>query len=162
MSTIRPAERRDVPRIVALWSALMENGRRADPRWMASAAAPGILTKWAWSSWIERDPFPEVWVAEVDGEVVGFIEGSVQIASRLVEMPSLAVIHSAWVEPAHRRKGLGRALVEAFVGAAQASGTRVVEVSTLALDGPANAFWRGVGFGDWRVTLRRDLLPPPG
>ena len=36
------------------------------------------------------------------------------------------------------------------------AGVDAVEVGTLALDDRAVAFWSAVGFGPWRVTLRRD------
>jgi ribosomal protein S18 acetylase RimI-like enzyme len=51
---------------------------------------------------------------------------------------------------------VGRALVAQARAHARAEGIDSIEVGTLALDERAVSFWRSMGFGDWRVTLRSD------
>ena len=75
----------------------------------------------------------EVWVAEVDGRVAGFLAGSVGEEG--------GEITWIYVDPALYRRGVGRALVEHFV--ALAGGPVELEV----LDGnAARAFYEALGF----------------
>lgn len=152
---VRPAERRDLPRILDLWEQLMDNGHARDGRWTPSAEARGVMESWASDLWLPRDPFPLGWVAD-DGGVVAYLDGHPTFSSPVMSGPRTATIGNLWVDPAWRRRGVGRALVDAFVAAASEAGYPVIEVGTLTLDTRAVAFWRAMGFGDWRVTLRRD------
>ena len=75
----------------------------------------------------------EVWVAEVDGRVAGFIAGSVG--------PDGGEITWIYVDPSLYRRGIGRTLVEHFV--ARSGGPVELEV----LDGnAARAFYESLGF----------------
>lgn len=75
----------------------------------------------------------EVWVAEFDGRVAGFIAGSVGEAG--------GEITWIYVDPQLYRRGIGRALVEHFT--ARAGGPVELEV----LDGNrARAFYESLGF----------------
>jgi N-acetylglutamate synthase-like GNAT family acetyltransferase len=95
----------------------------------------------------------DVWVADVDGHVVGCM---------LLERryPGSGEIHYAGVRPERRRQGLGRQLVEAvFAGA----GVPVIEVKTLDASSSyepyvaTRAFWEAMGF------LQIDCIDPlPG
>lgn len=67
------------------------------------------------------------WIAEVDDErgrvrVVGFLVGYVSPADR-----TLGVIQAVGVDPSHRRSGIGRVLVTAFIEDARAAGVTAVE-----------------------------------
>jgi len=71
----------------------------------------------------------EVWVAELDGEVAGFIAGTPDEITWM------------YVDPARQRQGVGRALIGHVL--ARASGPVRLEV----LDGnPARAFYERLGF----------------
>lgn len=72
----------------------------------------------------------------------------------MLELPPTLVITDAVVDAEHRRAGIGRALVDAVRRLADQQGFPALEVGTLTLDGRAVGFWRSMGFGDWRVTLR--------
>jgi GNAT superfamily N-acetyltransferase len=153
---IRAVERRDLKRAVEMWAALMENAGIHDPRWKLVEKAPDSMRRWAEDLWLVYDPFPHAWVADVDGELVGWLDGHPSNPSPVLDLPRGATIGNLWVEPAWRRRGLGRRLVEAFVARAAAAGYTDIEVGTLARDRNAVAFWREQGFGDWLLVLRRD------
>jgi ribosomal protein S18 acetylase RimI-like enzyme len=75
----------------------------------------------------------QVWVAEYEGRVAGFIAGSVDQEG--------GEITWIYVDPALYRRGIGRALVEHFI--ARAGGPVELEV----LDGnAARAFYESLGF----------------
>jgi len=154
---IRVVERRDLKRAVEMWAALMEHGETCDPRWKLAEGARDSMRRWAEELWLGVDPFPHAWVADADGELVGWLDGHPSNPSPVLDLPFGATIGNLWVAPAWRRRGIGRRLVEAFVGRAAAAGYADIEVGTLARDTSAVAFWRSQGFGDWLVILRQGV-----
>jgi GNAT superfamily N-acetyltransferase len=82
------------------------------------------------------------WVAlDHAGHPIGFL-----IGYRSHDSPAEAVVHLVGVDPNHRRRGIGRALVDAFLAW---DGTAAVDtVIAVAWPGepPAIAFFRALGF----------------
>jgi ADP-ribose pyrophosphatase YjhB (NUDIX family)/GNAT superfamily N-acetyltransferase len=98
-------------------------------------------------------PALEVLVAEVEGEVVGFL--GLSFATGLAGVRGL--IGELAVDPAHRRKGIGASLVEAAVRLARARGCSRLLVDTSRANEPARAFYRACGFpADGIAPLRVD------
>ena len=80
------------------------------------------------------------WVAVTHGEPAGYVA-----ASRIGDV--LWLVQLA-VDPAHGRRGLGRALVETVIGHARSTGCSVVMLSTFR-DVPFNRPWyRRLGFAE--------------
>jgi len=105
-------------------------------------------------------------VAEEDGEVVGFLCGFLSQS-----YPEQAYVHFVGVRLDHRGGGLGRDLYERFFAAARAAGRHVVRCVTAPVNEASIAFHRRLGFeieaeavdydgaGEARVLLRKRLLP---
>jgi putative acetyltransferase len=105
-----------------------------------------------------------LWVADVDGEVVGCVAfepwGEDEGGSR-ARMKRLYVLRD------HRGKGLGRALCEAVMEGARAAGHKVMILDTTQGMKEARALYRALGFTEWEpdyespcrgtVYMRRDL-----
>ena len=82
------------------------------------------------------------WIAEdATGQPIGFA-----IGYRSQDHPNEAILHLVAVHPSHRRRGIGRALVESFL--ADVSAARVSTVTALAWPGEpgAIAFFRALAF----------------
>ena len=152
-NAIRVLTRQDLPAVLRLWMALMQTGERADARFEPVPDAPRVIETYARDMWTRTTPFPHGFVAENDGEVVGFLAGIPVRVVPILNAEPTAQITDIWVEPAHRRSGLGRALVSRFQMECRAAGYAHFDVSTLAADARAMAFWRDLGFGDWTVNL---------
>jgi ribosomal protein S18 acetylase RimI-like enzyme len=89
------------------------------------------------TSWLAVDPA---------GRPIGFL-----IGYRSPDHPTDAIIHLVGVHPNHRRRGIGRALVDAFRAGVEGNGVEgdgVATVTALAWPGepPAIAFFRALGF----------------
>jgi len=151
---IRPAQRPELPELIHLWEQLMIDGETADPSYRRAPEATDRMRHYM-SSWFEDPSFTRCLVADSVG-LVGFIQGAPVAPLGILDLPPTARIGDLWVSPAHRRQGLGRKLVEAFVERATAAGFLRTEVGTLVRDERAVAFWRSLGFVDRNVILARD------
>ncbi len=154
--TLRPMERKDLEAVLDMLVALNATGHQADPRYRMADSGRAAMRQHMLDRWFGIfHPIPVGWVAEVGAAPVGFVAGMVLPPSAIIAAPPTARIGDMWVDPGHRRRGLGRRLVEAFVDSAHRAGIANVEVGTLAKDDRAVAFWRSLGFGDWKVILTR-------
>ncbi len=90
-----------------------------------------------------------------DGERAGFLISRV-VPDWPEEHRSVGEVIECYVAPAFRRRGVGRATVEAWLARQRADGVDLVEASVLSLNTPALAFWERMGFEVRAVqTLRR-------
>jgi len=97
-------------------------------------------------------PRAEVLLADRDGEAVGFAL-FFHTFSTFACAPGL-YLEDLYVRPAHRRLGIGRALLERVAGIAQARGCRRLEWAVLDWNSPAIDFYRRLGaraMDDWTV-----------
>lgn len=135
----RPAEA-DYPGIAA----------RVDD-WWDGRVLHGLLPRlwfrhFAGTSWIAEFEAREG-TADVAGFLVGFISPG---------HPDRAVIQAIGVQPSHRRTGIGRALVEAFVNDARTAGVEVVETLLWPGNRRALPFLAALGF---RIDPDADFRP---
>ena len=68
-----------------------------------------------------------------------------------------AEITDLYVAPSRRRRGCGRALVDAATRWASGRGAERVEVHVSPRNPEAQAFWRAAGYGDHMSVLHRRL-----
>lgn len=153
---VRVATRSDLDSIADLLQALATQGQGADARFRPVANVREVLRSEARDRWFGRFlPFPCCWVAEQRGTIVGMVGGAPMAVHPGYQIDATARLEHLYVVSEARRRGIGRQLVKAFEQAADAAGYPRLEVSTLAADGQAVAFWRALGFGPWMVTLAR-------
>ena len=98
------------------------------------------------------------WAARLDpgGRVAGVAIGIVS-----PDEPTTAILHLVAVDPAHRRGGIGRELVDRFVGDARAAGARRVLTTAWPDDRPTLRFLEAVGFSLVAPPDRQRLYGTP-
>jgi len=142
--TLRPAEPRDVDAVVALIVELAEFEQLSHLLEVTSAKlAPQLFGP---------RPAAECVVAEVAGEVVAFALFFSNFSTFLAR-PGL-YLEDLYVRPAHRGKGLGRALLGHLGRLAAERGCGRFEWSVLDWNADAIAFYEKVGatvMPDWRI-----------
>jgi GNAT superfamily N-acetyltransferase len=112
---------------------------------------------------LERVGSERVWVAELEGRVVGFTSLVPDAERPVAELEPIVVAREA------RGAGVGRLLAERVVSAARDLGLRRLDVRPAARNEPAIAFFHDLGFGtlgqlelmlylqepkDWPVRIR--------
>jgi len=145
MVTIRRAWEEDVDSLVPLKASVhaLHVARRPD---VFKTMRPDQVAAWL----RERlaDEATRVWMAEDDGEPVGYVlaarrereETSFRNARRWCEIDEVAV------ETTCRRRGIARALVERALAQAQEWGVDAVELSSWDFSEPAQAAFARLGF----------------
>jgi ribosomal protein S18 acetylase RimI-like enzyme len=132
---VRPAQPADVPALMRLKLKLAE-GENSQHAVRASAAA------WLRDGFGGRAGFC-AFVAEEDGAVVGMATCSQRVITGW-DGPVI-FLQDLFVEPAHRRRGIARALTARVAAYARQLGSPIVEL-TVRSDNPAQSFYRENGF----------------
>jgi ribosomal protein S18 acetylase RimI-like enzyme len=100
-----------------------------------------------------------LYVAECDGTVIGVV----QVGARSTpDIPLLvprryAVVETLAVLAAHRRVGVGRALMERAQRWTAEHGMTEIELNVWEFNRDAIAFYQALGYGTVRRTMHRDL-----
>ncbi len=140
-----------------LWAALVEYHRQLDPD--LPPAVPQGARRYA-RRLLDRldDPMSRVLVAEVDGAVVGYVLGVVvDLAPEMFAQEASGFLADIFVDEAHRRAGVGRALVAALVKWFHERGLHYYEWHVAARNPAGVAFWRSVGGREVMLRMRAEV-----
>ncbi len=98
-------------------------------------------------------------VARIDGEVVGFAVGVMRGApeSMFAKETKYLYLDRIAVDPAFRRKGIGRRLVQALLDHARQAGLSQVVLDTWEFNDEARSFFESMGFEPQMERLAREL-----
>jgi GNAT superfamily N-acetyltransferase len=104
-----------------------------------------------------RDPVAALFVCEDPGGLAGFCSVRVERAPELLAESARAEIGELGVRSPCRRRGIGRALVEAACAWARSQGAERVQARVVARNAEARAFWRALGYEAFVDVLQRRL-----
>jgi GNAT superfamily N-acetyltransferase len=144
----RPAVAADIPALVAAYEWLFAPPGITPPRWDPERAAEALARA------IASDRC-EVLVAEADGAIAGFCTAYLDLES--VRFGPRAWVEDLAVDPSHRSRGLGKALLDAAKDWARAHGATHLELDSGEARADAHRFyereapaWRSICFG-WEL-----------
>jgi ribosomal protein S18 acetylase RimI-like enzyme len=159
MIAVRPAELADAPAIAELAAAVHVAHATALPDVFQSADAPPVGP--ADVVRLVAAAGPLFLVAHRDGAFAGYARAELQDepATAFKRASRVLHVHEMGVAPAHRRHGVGRALLRAVRAAARAHGARGVSLDVYAFNEGARAFYAREGFAAFRERLVAPVEP---
>lgn len=142
---VRKAEREDIPRISVLWALWV---RSVDPE----NGNPDIDAFVDFQMRIMGLPEFHYFVAEVDGRMVGFVNGFIDVQPSTGK--KIGCSEQLYVLPEFRGSQVGGMLFRRMVESANESGA---EVLALQCRPEKKDFWEKKGFKVKKITLEKDL-----
>lgn len=151
---IRPVKEADADRVGELWKALIQHHRMLDEA-MPTPAADGAYRYAQRVRNSQHDDQTVVFVAEVDGEIAGYVMGViVDLLPEMFEEERGGFLADIYVDPAYRQQGLGRGLVKALKNWFRGREVDYFEWYVAAANMDAIAFWRTLGGRDVMLRMR--------
>jgi ribosomal protein S18 acetylase RimI-like enzyme len=138
--SIRTADQQDLEALAKLANQLIRVKDQSERK--------AILAK------ILQDPSRGIYVAEVKGKVVGFVE--VRVFPDFVEVAPLAIIQNLVVDERHRGLGIGSRLMKSAVEEAEKQNVAEIHVWTEFGNETALSFYAKHGFAKKAILLERE------
>lgn len=154
---IRLAKKTDTQRIGELWLAMVDYHESLGSG-MPQASENGA--KYYEQGIISRlhDPMTRILVAEVDGEVVGYVLGMiVDLVPDMFKPVKSGFLADIFVMANHRRMGVGRQLVERLMMWFHAHDITYFEWHVASRNLDAVAFWESIGGQSTMLRMRLDI-----
>jgi ribosomal protein S18 acetylase RimI-like enzyme len=155
--SVRAAAPADLTAIGRLGALLVRTHHDFDPeRFMAATAR----TEKSYGSFLGtqlEEPNIVILVAERDGEVIGYTYAGVEGSDYMSLRGPAGVVYDLVVDPAHRRQGIGRMLLDATLEILKARGAPRVVLSTAERNGPAQHLFDRAGFRRTMIEMTREL-----
>lgn len=153
---IRPATRADVPTLGRLGALLVRMHHEFDA---ARFIAATPRTERGYGSWLGSQldlPDVVVLVAELNGQVVGYAYGELVAPDYMSLRGPAGALHDIVVDPAHRKHGIGRQLLDAAIAALEARGAPRIVLSTAARNETAQRLFERAGFRRTMIEMTRE------
>jgi ribosomal protein S18 acetylase RimI-like enzyme len=152
---IREATKRDIEAIAALWRQLMEYHAGLDAAFAVRPGAERLFRKYV-MKWIKSRGALTL-VASDAGKVVAYCATVVEEFPAAFPPARAGIVADLIVDGAHRRRGIGRMLVETARMWLLGQGVTTMRLRAAAVNGDALAFWRALGFKDFTIMMTRDI-----
>ena len=152
---VREARRQDVAAVSLLWQEMMAFHRERDSRFRFQPAAVKEFEQHFISTLRSRDA--AIFVAESEGEVVGYILGEMHSRKPLYPIGKYGFISDVAVAYACRRQGIGRALVARLMEWFRRKGATAIELFVAEANPISEAFWTSMGFQGFLRLVRKEL-----
>ena len=155
--TIRPAAPPDLAAVGRLGALLVRTHHDFDPQRFIPAMP---RTEHLYASFLGRrlgEANMVVLVAEREGEVLGYTYAGVEGNDYMALRGPAGVLYDIVVDPAHRGRGIGRALLDATLSALKARGAPRVVLSTAERNETAQRLFARAGFRRTMVEMTREM-----
>lgn len=161
-AVIRPAVPADLPAVGRLGALLVRTHHDFDPQRFIAATS---RTEQGYASFLGTqldEPNVVVFVAERDGQVIGYSYAGVEEHDRIALRGPAGVLHDIVVDPAHQGQGVGRTLLDTTLAALATRGAPRVVLSTAERNEPAQRLFTRAGFRRTMIEMTRELGEPLG
>ena len=152
---VRRAERRDLDRVAALWTAITHHHSSLDPLFTQRPHSDDALRELIAELHADRDA--AIFVFDVAGDLPGMCIVRIDRAPPILEETERAEITDVGVRPAARRRGVARRLVEEAMDWVRDRGVERVEIQVASGNPEGQAFWRALGYADLMSVLHKRL-----
>jgi len=157
---VRRATSADLPRIGRLGALLIEEHHDFDSRRFLAARDRTPVDYASFISTQLEDPDVAVLVADDNGDVIGYAYAAVEGYDYMALRGPAGVLHDVIVDPEHRRRGVGRLLLDATLAYLKSRGAPRVVLSTAEQNEPAQRLFASVGFRRTMIEMTRELDDP--
>jgi ribosomal protein S18 acetylase RimI-like enzyme len=152
---IRPATAQDIPEIVSIWGELALHHARLDPAFAPSGDWREEYRHFV-RSLLGRDDALAL-VGADGGRLVGYAVGRISLLPAFFVHRRRGYIHDVVIREGHRRRGVGRRLVEGLLLWMRGQGVTLIELTVASGNAGAVAFWERLGFSTYMVHMKRAL-----
>jgi ribosomal protein S18 acetylase RimI-like enzyme len=155
---VRPARPDDLPAVSRLAAELVRMHHRLDPPRFLLVEPVEDGYQWFSSREIERDG-ALILIAEddADGRLLGYAYGTLEPRNWNDLLEACGKLNDLYVDAAARRRGAGRALVDAMFAALKARGAPRVVLLSAWRNPEAHAFFEALGFRRTMVEMTAEL-----
>ena len=94
-------------------------------------------------------------VAEENGKIIGYIEGSVFKNYDIFKIKKKGLIDTLYVLPKYRKKGVAKKLVNEILKWFRSKGIKHFTLGTHALHKKAILFWKHMGFKEYNYRFKK-------
>src|SRR3954466_13250381 len=147
--TIRPGRRDDAAAAARLWVGSAEEHTLYDRVYATAPNAEKIMRRFLAD--LSASSYSCLFVAERNGEIIGFLSGELREGSPAFEPKTWAAVEDVYVVPDHRSSGVGRALFEEYHEWARKKGADGVSLQVAAGNIRARRFYEELGFREVSV-----------
>jgi ribosomal protein S18 acetylase RimI-like enzyme len=158
---IRKATERDADVLRALNADVQAIHAAALP-WLFKPPGPDTLASWEVKPLL-TEPANLFFIAEVDGDAAGYAYAQIREwpETQFTYGQDMIYLHHLSVRPAHRRHGVGSALIGAVRAAAAEAGIKLVALDVWAFNNAARTFFRRHGFAAYNERMWNRLSDGP-
>jgi len=156
---VRRATSADLPSIGRLGALLIAEHHGFDSRRFL-AARPRTPADYASFLGTLEERNVAVLVADDNGSVIGYAYAAVEGYDYMSLRGPAGVLHDVVVGPEHRRRGVGRLLLDAVLAYLRSRGAPRVVLSTTVQNEPAQRLFANLGFRRTMIEMTRELDDP--
>ncbi len=154
---IRGAASADIPAIGRLGALLVREHHDFDPQRFIAATPQTEKSYGSFLGTQLAEPNIVILVADRNGEVIGYTYAGVEGTDYMSLRGPVGVMYDIVVDPAHRKQGVGRMLLDATLKALKARGAPRVVLSTAERNAAAQRLFDRAGFRRTMIEMTREL-----
>ena len=147
--TVRPGKRDDAASAARLWVRSASEHTVYDTVYATAPDAEKVMRRFLAD--LSSSSHSCLFVAERNGEVVGFLSGELRDGSPAFKPKTWATVEDIYVVPDHRSLGIGYALFEECMEWAEQKGANGISLQVAAANTRARKFYEELGFREVSV-----------